>query len=1073
MPTSSFTGGNAGSGTNKNINNVIYVQDKGNTTFDGYITIDGNLTVNGTTTTIDSVTLTIEDPVITLAKNANLNPTASTDAGLFLQRGSTENPAVFIWNETLNQFELATVAGATSATTNFTSLTKTYSTLKAGIFSGSSATFTGVVTSNGLSLTTDGQVSIKKPTLSTTPAILLNADRTGNGQQADIIALEVERGALTNAKIKWDETNDWWDFNSDVYFSENLTIGSDDTKDLTILSETTISNNLIPVYIYVKYNATSFTDNEYFYIFSTDDNGLTREVIPIKVNFSSPKLKLDQSAGYNRYIAYSASTYNNTTPPTINGIVYLNPNKTYYFHMVSDAIDLSNLDFQIYASNSILGSAPTYWKVFDGYDVNTTNAIVTYTFVRDATWKESDVVYKAGVSGGFGFIDVSDISIPTSVSDIQAKTSLKIQKGKNAILLNSDYTGNPDVDGSDVKAIEVERDILTNSYIQWDETNDRWKAEPSFYSTAIEGGNLSSLSTITAVANITTSNANVGGRTMSCAFLNIDSYYDQGMTPLFIRGILLTEGDFKLEGLGYSSTETYTNKVLATYKKAGYDPNFKIEVENGNLTTTGQATFENNLIPVYIYVKYNSLSLGDSEYFYIFSTEDNGITRDVVRLSDLDHLSENTSAGYYRYKASAGSTYNNTTPTPTVNAIAYLDPNKTYYFNMDSTDTEYPLSGDFEVYASDSILVDEPPDGYRNIFIGFNHLTTTTANIVYSFVRDATWTNTEIVRRVDNGTVEISTMDGATTVDDIDTIPLRIHSKKDNQSTTAILLNSDETGSPTKSVQIEVERGTETNSYIKWSEASDTWEIFSDLKVLDSSSNSTLLLNDSSIFTYKPLSLNNSLFYKVQRISSTQTNIIDSDVSFVVMENGALGSAVFQPDLPDLDSDTIGGRVLNIAVKGANYVEIYPATISQYIRHGGTTYSLGNPLVLSGYSSVQLISHIVGGVKDWYVTAISNSDQIREITTSQALPIFNGMVYHCNPPAGIGLSLGTAPNGTKLTFRSISAQTTTITTANSGIEGTHNTITLDSNSEGLSIYYYGSSWWVSSMYGNVGITTVP
>jgi len=250
MPTSSFTGGNAGSGTNKNVNNVIYVQDKGNTTFDGYITIDGNLTVNGTTTTIDSVTLTIEDPVITLAKNANLNPTASTDAGLFLQRGSTENPAVFIWNETLNQFELATVAGATSATTNFTSLTKTYSTLKAGIFSGSSATFTGVVTSNGLSLTTDGQVSIKKPTdTSTTPAILLNADRTGNGQQADIIALEVERGALTNAKIKWDETNDWWDFNSNVYFSENLTIGSDDTKDLTILSETTISNNLIPVYI--------------------------------------------------------------------------------------------------------------------------------------------------------------------------------------------------------------------------------------------------------------------------------------------------------------------------------------------------------------------------------------------------------------------------------------------------------------------------------------------------------------------------------------------------------------------------------------------------------------------------------------------------------------------------------------------------------------------------------------------------------------------------------------------------------------------------------------------------------
>ena len=981
MPTSSFTGGNAGSGTNKNVNNVIYVQDKGNTTFDGYITIDGNLTVNGTTTTIDSVTLTIEDPVITLAKNANLNPTASTDAGLFLQRGSTENPAVFIWNETLNQFELATVAGATSATTDFTSLTKTYSTLKAGIFSGSSATFTGVVTSNGLSLTTDGQVSIKKPTLASTPAILFNSDRTGNGQQADIIALEVERGALTNAKIKWDETNDWWDFNSDVYFSENLTIGSDDTKDLTILSETTISNNLIPVYIYVKYNATSFTDNEYFYIFSTDDNGLTREVIPIKVNFSSPKLKLNQSAGYNRYIAYSASTYNNTTPPTINGIVYLNPNKTYYFHMVSDAIDLSNLDFQIYASNSILGSDPTYWKVFDGYDVNTTNAIVTYTFVRGATWKESDVVYKAGVLGGFGFIDVSDISSPTSVSDIQAKTSLKIQKGKNAILLNSDYTGNPNVDGSNVIALEVERGIDTNSYIEWDEDNQRWDIEPSSFSTS-----------------------------------------------------------------------------------------FATDTLDANNITTEQIEIENNLIPVYIYVKYNANSSGDSEYFYIFSTNDNGITRDVVRLSDLDSISENTDAGYYRYKASAGSTYNNTTP-PTVNGIAYLDPNKTYYFNMDSIDIEYPLSGDFEVYASNSILGSAPPDGYRNIFIGFDYNTTTTANIVYSFVTDATWTNTEIVRRVDNGTVDINTMDGATTVENIDTIPLRIHSKKDNQSTTAILLNSDETGSPTKSVQIEVERGTSTNSYIKWDETNDRWDFTHDLKVLDSSSNTTLLTDTSFIYTYKPLSLNNSLFYKVQRISSTPTNIT-SDVSFVVIENGALGSAVFQMNLPNLNDDTIGGRVINIAVKNANYAEIYTGGTGQNIRHGGTIYSPSDAFILSGYSSVQLISHIVGGVKDWYVTAISNSDMIDYITASGAITIFNGKTYHCNPAGTIALTLGVAPNGTQLTFRSISAQTTTITTASNGIEGNHNTITLNSNSEGLSIYYYGSSWWVSNMYGNVGITTV-
>ena len=36
------------------------------------LTVTGNLTVNGTTTTIDSTTLTIEDPLIQLAKNLSL-----------------------------------------------------------------------------------------------------------------------------------------------------------------------------------------------------------------------------------------------------------------------------------------------------------------------------------------------------------------------------------------------------------------------------------------------------------------------------------------------------------------------------------------------------------------------------------------------------------------------------------------------------------------------------------------------------------------------------------------------------------------------------------------------------------------------------------------------------------------------------------------------------------------------------------------------------------------------------------------------------------------------------------------
>lgn len=872
MPTSSFTGGSAGSGINKNVNNVIYVQDKGNTTFEGYITIDGNLTVNGTTTTIDSVTLTIEDPVITLAKNANLNPTASTDAGLFLQRGSTENPAVFIWNETLNQFELATIAGATSATTNFTGLTKTYSTLKAGIFSGSSATFTGVVTSNGLSLTTDGQVSIKKPTdPSTTSAILLNADRTGSGQQADIIALEVERGALTNSYFKWDETNDRWDFNFGVYFN---------------------------------------TDSQ------------------IKLEkFTAPA----------------------TTP---------------------------------------------------------------------------------------------------------------------AILLNSDYTGNPDVDGSDVKAIEVERDILANSYIQWDETNDRWKAEPSFYSYAIEGGSLSSLSTITAVGNISASNANVGGRTMTCAFLNIDSYYDQGITPLFIRGILLTEGDFKLEGLGYSSTETYTNKVFATYKKAGSDPNFQIDVENGNLTTTGQATFENNLIPVYIYVKYNSSSQGDNEYFYIFSTNDNGITRDVVRLSDLDSISENTGAGYYRYRASAGSTYSNTTP-PTINGIAYLDPNKTYYFNMDSIDIEYPLSGDFEVYASTSILVSAPT--YTNVFIGFNYNTTTTANIVYSLIPDGTW---EIVRRVDNGVVEISTMSGATTVEDIDTIPIRIHSKKDNQSNTAILLNSDyTTGTSTPDVSIEIERGSEPNAKITWSESNAEFQFDRTIAVKSTTA------NGNALAIYDVYGDRNFTVY-----ADGITELSDS--GRIKLKDGNRTAILFGSDLTNSDLPTNDFKIeVERGVLTNSYIKWDETTndrweISSGLNVIGNTdfqdsVSLLSDVYIGNNATVDVT--VVNSIATFEGIATFNSTFIQKVvvvTTAGTLNLASGAIFHLEGNgAGYTVTLPNATiNGTTVHIKNVGTTQKIVDPVTNNIDGdtTGHTIKLDQN-EAITLYWYSTGWWVSSIYGAVQI----
>ncbi len=69
------------------------------------VTIPGDLTVEGVNTTLDTTTLTIEDPIIRLAKN-NTN-TTDVDSGLLVERGITNN-AAFYWNEGDSVFKAVT-----------------------------------------------------------------------------------------------------------------------------------------------------------------------------------------------------------------------------------------------------------------------------------------------------------------------------------------------------------------------------------------------------------------------------------------------------------------------------------------------------------------------------------------------------------------------------------------------------------------------------------------------------------------------------------------------------------------------------------------------------------------------------------------------------------------------------------------------------------------------------------------------------------------------------------------------------------------------------------------------------
>jgi hypothetical protein len=87
----------------------------------GNVTVGGNLIVNGVTTTIESTTLQIEDPLIVLAKN-NSGGTANTyDQGLLIKRGSDTNQFIG-WDESEDEFAVFSTSetGDTAGNINLT-----------------------------------------------------------------------------------------------------------------------------------------------------------------------------------------------------------------------------------------------------------------------------------------------------------------------------------------------------------------------------------------------------------------------------------------------------------------------------------------------------------------------------------------------------------------------------------------------------------------------------------------------------------------------------------------------------------------------------------------------------------------------------------------------------------------------------------------------------------------------------------------------------------------------------------------------------------------------------------------
>ena len=135
----------------------------------GNASVGGNLTVSGTTTTISSSVQTMADNLIELNTGASSN---SNDLGLVMERGSTGDNAIFLWDESNDGFAVGTttVTGTATGNISFSAAPFTASTITGtvGTFSTSVKTplieYTdgddAITIADGGHITTGGNLSI-------------------------------------------------------------------------------------------------------------------------------------------------------------------------------------------------------------------------------------------------------------------------------------------------------------------------------------------------------------------------------------------------------------------------------------------------------------------------------------------------------------------------------------------------------------------------------------------------------------------------------------------------------------------------------------------------------------------------------------------------------------------------------------------------------------------------------------------------------------------------------------------------------------------------------------------------
>jgi hypothetical protein len=126
------------------------------------LTLSGDLTVNGTTTTLNTTNLKVTDNIIELNQGVASN---SNDSGIIIERGSTGDNAMIIWDESQDRWVLGTTTATADATGDITFTEgSVQATTFYGSLSGNASTATKLGTPRNIAgVAFDGSASIDIP----------------------------------------------------------------------------------------------------------------------------------------------------------------------------------------------------------------------------------------------------------------------------------------------------------------------------------------------------------------------------------------------------------------------------------------------------------------------------------------------------------------------------------------------------------------------------------------------------------------------------------------------------------------------------------------------------------------------------------------------------------------------------------------------------------------------------------------------------------------------------------------------------------------------------------------------